>query len=268
MLFQSSYSLLVVATLAVFSANAPQAEAHSWVNCVDWRPDSKNDWLRGECMSTARRFPLGRPFGSLDSASPNRHYQQDRKNPDKALPCSNGKAGYEPGSDETRAQNPKDAYGGKYGKMTITAVGSQLCVRWPAKNHAKEYKVPDVQINLAPHSGKDPSQQELIKHKVVDLPYNNCAKEGGDDDKRPCGGCFTVPERPSGVYLLQWRWRLNTREWYTSCADIKIGSKNEIPQRSSSKNRSKRNAPKKNASKKNAPKKNAPKKNTSKKKKN
>ncbi|KAF9962966.1 hypothetical protein BGZ70_007744 [Mortierella alpina] len=181
---------------------------------------------------------------------------QDKKNPNGALPCSNGRAGSERGSDETRAELPIGAYGGKkFGGMTVTAVGSQLCVRWPAKNHAKEYKVPNVQINLAPKSGKDPSQQELLRHKVIDLPYNNCAKQGGDD-KRPCGGCFTVPKRAQGIYVLQWRWQLNRGEWYTSCADIEIGSKNNISQKS----KPKTNGPKKNPSKKNHSKKNASKK--------
>ncbi|KAF9987502.1 hypothetical protein BGZ75_000545 [Mortierella antarctica] len=222
MVLKSSFTILVAATLAVFSANTPQAEAHSWAECVDWRfTGKKNDWSDkgGKCMGYARRFPLGHGFGTLDEASPNRHYMQYKSHPDTSPPCSNLKDGSERGSDETRASPPSKAYGGKFGRMTVTTVGSTLCVRWPSKTHAGEYKVPNVQIYLSKNSnGKDISQKELFKYKVADLPFSNCNK-GGNKDKRPCGGCFKVPTRASGIYLLQWRWMLNKNEWYTSCAE-------------------------------------------------
>ncbi|KAF9959592.1 hypothetical protein BGZ72_009322 [Mortierella alpina] len=224
MVLKSSFTFLVVATLAVFSTNAPQAEAHSWLDCLDWRFNGKKqDWSDkgGKCMGYARRFPLGKRFASLDSASPNRHYMQDKKNPNRALPCSNGRAGSEPGSDETRANNPSAAYNGRFGRMTITTVGSTLCARWPSKNHASESGVPNVQIHLSKRSGKDPTQAELLKNQIANLKYNNCNK-GGSSDSRPCGGCFKMPPRAPGIYLLQWRWMLNKNEWYTSCADIEI----------------------------------------------
>ncbi|KAF9344684.1 hypothetical protein BGX26_004039 [Mortierella sp. AD094] len=227
MVLKSTFTFVVVAALAVFST-APQAEAHSWADCIDWKFNTKKvDWTDkgGKCLGYARRFPLkNKGFGKLDSADPNRHYQQVHKNPNSALPCSNGRAGEEPGSDETRANPVTKAYGGKYGRMTVTSVGDTLCVRWPAKNHAKKNEPNNkVQINLSKvRNGKDISQQELLKNTVALLPYKNCMS-GSNEDLRACGGCFKVPVRASGVYLLQWRWMLNKNEWYTSCADIQIG---------------------------------------------
>ncbi|KAF9334867.1 hypothetical protein BG006_001337 [Podila minutissima] len=229
MVLKSTFTFLVVATLAVFTTT-PVVEAHSWADCIDWKFNNpkKPDWSDkgGKCIGYARRFPVGKTFGSLDSAWPSRHYQQVRKNPDSALACSNRKAGAEPGSDETRANPVTAAYGGKYGRMTVTTVGDTLCVRWPAKNHAAKNEPNGmVQINLSKvKNGKDISQKELLKNTIARLPYKNCMK-GSNEDRRACGGCFKVPVRASGVYLLQWRWMLNKNEWYTSCADIQIGGK-------------------------------------------
>ncbi|KAF9438817.1 hypothetical protein BGZ76_004417 [Entomortierella beljakovae] len=225
MVLKSTFAFVVVATLAIF---APQAEAHSWADCMDWKfKNTKNPkWKDGTCKGYARRFPLGKAFGSLDSAWPNRHYQQVNKSPNTALPCSNRRAGAEPGSDETRANPVSKAYGGKYGKMTITTVGDTLCVRWPSKNHAKKNEPNGkVQINLSKvKNGKDITQKELLKNTIALLSYKNC-DAGSNEDRRACGGCFKVPARAPGTYLMQWRWMLNKNEWYTSCADVYIGPK-------------------------------------------
>ncbi|KAI1318566.1 hypothetical protein EDD11_006256 [Mortierella claussenii] len=227
----STVTIVFLSTLSVLSLSSfgSVVEAHSWADCIDWKPkDPENPrWSDkdGHCEGYARRFPLNHAFGTLDSASPSRHYQQDHKNPDKAPPCSNGHWGKDKGSDETLADPPSDAYGGKYGQMTLTQVGATLCVRWPAKNHAESNEDDtEVQINLSKNvNGKDPSQQELLKNTIKLLPYKEC-DEASTTDKRPCGGCFEVPVRASGRYLLQWRWMLNPGEWYTSCADIEIGA--------------------------------------------
>ena len=106
--------------------------------------------------------------------------------------------------------------------MTVTSVGDTLCLRWPAKNHAQPWLIDKfVQINLSPVHGKDISQVELLQNTVARLDYTNCMP-GDDQDHKACGGCFTIPERDPGNYLLQWRWMLNQGEWYSSCADIKI----------------------------------------------
>ncbi|KAF9334868.1 hypothetical protein BG006_001338 [Podila minutissima] len=218
----SACTLLVISALALFTSTTP-VDAHSWAACIDWRfKHGKEAWGDddGECMGFARRFPLGKGFASLDHANPGRHYQQDG---DHAPACSDGEHGKDVGSNETRADPPEKAYGGKYGAMTVTSVGKKLCVRWPAKNHAEENESDKlmVLINLAKEGGKDPSQDVLTDSLVVGIPYKNCDK-GPVPDERPCGGCFTVPSRAPGIYTLQWRWMLNKGEWYTSCADIKI----------------------------------------------
>ncbi|KAG0366558.1 hypothetical protein BC939DRAFT_442612 [Gamsiella multidivaricata] len=223
----TTYTAILVSALAVFSSYTPQAEAHSWMDCVDWKFNnpSKPDWSDkgGKCVGYARRYPIGKPFASLDSADPSRHYQQ-AGNPNTALPCSDHKHGKDVGSDETLARIPSAAYGGKWGRMTMTSVGDTLCVRWPAKNHAEHNEDNTVvQINLSKNkNGADPTQQQLLQNTIARLPYKNCGS-ASTPDKRPCGGCFKVPVRASGIYLLQWRWMLNPGEWYTSCADIQIG---------------------------------------------
>ncbi|KAG0053513.1 hypothetical protein BGZ83_000930 [Gryganskiella cystojenkinii] len=239
MVLKSTFTIIAVAALAIFTATPQTAEAHSWADCVDWKfkkssdgraGSTGQDWgdNSGKCNGYARRFPLGKAFGSLDSASPNRHYMQDRKHPSTALPCSNRRAGDEPGSDETRANPVSKAYGGKYGKMTVVKAGGVLCVRWPAKNHAKKDEVKrNVFINWAKISNnKDLSQTALTNANIAKLPYWNC-KPGKNEDRRACGGCFAVPKSSPGTYLLQWRWMLNKdkkhgEEWYTSCADVQV----------------------------------------------
>ncbi|KAF8969760.1 hypothetical protein BGZ46_010627 [Entomortierella lignicola] len=222
---------VLVAALAILSSSnlTPAVEAHSWMDCVNWKFNSnkKQDWSDkgGKCKGYARRFPVNKGFGTLDSADPSRHYQQ-AGNPNTALPCSDHKHGRDVGSDETLANPPSKAYGGKWGPMTVTKVGDTLCARWPAKNHAEKNEDDTiVQINLSKtRNGKDITQQELLKNTIAKLKYKNCGS-ASTTDKRPCGGCFKVPVRASGIYLLQWRWMLNPGEWYTSCADIQIGGK-------------------------------------------
>ncbi|KAF9130476.1 hypothetical protein BGW39_003023 [Mortierella sp. 14UC] len=229
MLFSTTtYTTILAATLAIISlSSVPTVQAHSWADCIKWKfnhSGGKQDWTNkgGKCLGYARRFPLGKEFGSLDQVDPSRHYQQ-AGNPNTALPCSDHKHGRDVGSDETRANPPSAAYGGKYGAMTVTSVGDTLCVRWPAKNHAeKNEDNTQVQINLSKNKdSKDPTQQELLKNTVALLPYKNC-NANSNSDRRACGGCFKVPVRAQGTYLLQWRWELNKGEWYTSCADIQI----------------------------------------------
>jgi len=64
----------------------------------------------------------------------------------------------------------------------------------------------------------------LLQNTIALLPFKNC-DAGSNEDRRACGGCFKVPARAPGTYLMQWRWMLNKNEWYTSCADVYIGAK-------------------------------------------
>ncbi|KAF9406657.1 hypothetical protein BGZ94_003011 [Podila epigama] len=223
MLFRNT--LIASATLAFL---ATVIEAHSWADCVDWRfNDPKKPGWRdsdGKCFGWARQYPITSKakFGDLDSASPNRHYQQD---PDDFTPCSDGRRGVEPGADETRKNPISKAYGGRFGTMASVKAGDEICVRWPAKNHA----VPNeddrgVFINMpSTILNKDPTQSEFNKMNIAKLKYKNCNHIKGDTDHTPCGGCFTVPaNRTPGTYVVQWRWELNDDEWYTSCWDLAV----------------------------------------------
>ncbi|KAF9921016.1 hypothetical protein FBU30_008987 [Linnemannia zychae] len=198
-LTHSTLTVVLFSALFIFSHIT---EAHSWADCINWIPKDPSDphWGPddGECKGYARRYPLNEEFGALDHASPSRHYQQahdkDDKDAIKALPCSDRKHGKDVGSDETRANPVEAAYGGKWGSITQTRVGSTLCIRWPAKNHAEDNEDDTkVEINLAKSEGDDPTQQELLKNKIAELEYKNC-DEAKNSDRRPCGGCFKVPD--------------------------------------------------------------------------
>ncbi|KAG0000547.1 hypothetical protein BGZ80_005134 [Entomortierella chlamydospora] len=246
MLFSSisKAGLALIATSIILSFTTP-VESHSYVDCVDWRfKNPKNpSWSdkNGVCHGYARRFPLkAKPFAKLDSDDPNRHYQQTHKNPDAdhALPCSNGKVGEEPGADETMAHpvtaaySGKDKRGRKTGAMTTAKVGDELCIRWPAKNHAvpSEKNNPvTIAFSKDANPTKDPSQQDFLHNIVATLNYKNCTDKGKNTDIWPCGGCFKIPKSVKpGYHVMQWRWMLNGdsgKEHYTSCADIKVLAK-------------------------------------------
>ncbi|KAK3845201.1 MAG: hypothetical protein J3R72DRAFT_436219 [Linnemannia gamsii] len=228
MLFRNS----VIAS-AAFALVATMVEAHSWADCVDWRfnDPAKKGWRAtdGKCFGWARQYPInsGVSFGGLDSFSPSRHYQQSTSD---FLPCSDHRHGVEPGADETR-QNPiSKAYGGRFGAMAQATAGQRMCVRWPAKNHAKKDEPNNrVMINM-PQTilNKDPNQSGFTAANIAKLDYKDCNQIEGDTDRTPCGGCFDVPAGLStGTYVIQWRWMLNNDEYYTSCWDLQVAGKTD-----------------------------------------
>ncbi|KAG0255199.1 hypothetical protein BG011_005289 [Mortierella polycephala] len=231
---------LIVASFIVLLTQTPSVESHSYADCIDWRfSNKKNSWSdkNGACHGYARRFPVkAKAFAKLDSDWPNRHYQQSRSSKDSlsALACSDGKQGKEPGADETlgkpvtSAYSGKDKRGRKTGAMTQTKPGGQLCIRWPAKNHAvKNEKNQPVTIALSGRNpSKDPTQKQFLNNVIAKLDYKNCTDKGSNTDIWPCGGCFKLPSNlKTGYYSMQWRWKLNSNEFYTSCADINVRAK-------------------------------------------
>ncbi|KAF9079619.1 hypothetical protein BGX23_003594 [Mortierella sp. AD031] len=237
------FTTLSKATLAIFAASlilllTQQANAHSYADWIDCHfKDPKNpSWSdkNGACFGYARRFPLKvKPFAKLDSDGPNRHYQQSHKDPDPnhSLACSDGKQGEEPGADETTGNptsavyNGKDKRGRKTGVQTVSYPGGELCIRWPAKNHAvPNEKTQSVTIALFEvNPKKDPTQLQFLDNIIVKLNYKNCSDTKLNTDIWPCGGCFKLPTnlKPGNV-VMQWRWKHNSNEWYTSCADINV----------------------------------------------
>ncbi|KAF9288271.1 hypothetical protein BGZ88_008255 [Linnemannia elongata] len=238
-LFNNAFKTLFVTLIAsLIVLLVHKAEAHSYADCIDWRfMDPKNpSWSdkNGACFGYARRFPLNtKPFAKLDSDGPNRHYQQSHKNPDPnhSLACSDGKQGEEPGADETMgnpisaAYNGKDKRGRKTGRQTVSKPGGELCIRWPAKNHAvpNEKNLPVIIALSEVNPKKDPTQLQFLDNIIAKLNYKNCTEKGKNTDIWPCGGCFKLPTnlKPGNV-VMQWRWKLNSNEWYTSCADIEV----------------------------------------------
>jgi len=219
-----------------------KVESHSWADCVDWRPHIADkaapfDAGDGKCYGWPRRFPYKAdvPFAYLDSSSPNRHYDQGDPSTSKgaaAPACSDGVHGQEPGADETMPHPVSLAYTGTWGPMTVKTQGDTMCIRWPANNHAvaseKDWLVRIGLSGLNPLSDPPQSFFNNQSNIVATMPFKNCAplnKSASDATKiQPCGGCFTIPHMlQPGMYVMQWRWRLNTPpEWYTSCLDIKI----------------------------------------------
>lgn len=232
---------IFVTIFAILLLHSPLVKSHSYVDCVDWRfKKGSNSWndKSGSCFGYARRFPLkAKPFAKLDSDYPNRHYQQSHKKPDTALPCSDGTEGKEPGANETMAHpwslayRRKDEHGRRTGRQTVTRPGGLLCIRWPAKNHAVKNEVNNpVRISISPHANEqsDPTQQEFLGKDffAADLNYKNCTNKNRKTDIWPCGGCFSVPQDiTTGNHVMQWRWKLNKNEYYTSCADLKVLAK-------------------------------------------
>jgi hypothetical protein len=121
-----------------------------------------------------------------------------------------------------------DKRGRKVGVQTVSHPGGQLCIRWPAKNHAvKDEKNQPVTIALSEvNPTKDPTQLQFLSNIITNLNYKNCSDTNLNTDIWPCGGCFKLPTTlKPGNFVMQWRWKLNSNEWYTSCADIDVRAK-------------------------------------------
>lgn len=239
----TSFSVIFwIAWTGMLSCFCCRVESHSWADCVDWRPHVTDKAAPfgagdGKCYGWARRFPYKAdvPFAYLDSASPNRHYDQGDPSTSKgatAPACSDGVHGQEPGADETMSHPVSLAYTGTWGAMTVKTQGDTMCIRWPANNHAvaseKDWLVRIGLSGVNPLSDPPQSFFNNQSNIIATMPFKNCApldKSARDATKiQPCGGCFTIPPMlQPGMYVMQWRWRLNTPpEWYTSCLDIKI----------------------------------------------
>jgi len=236
----------------------------SYLDCTDWRfgNGQNNTWLDGEgtCAGYPRRFsPTREPYGLFDGYNSYRYFRQYLQDPlikgyaDSKPPCSQfdrpGGDGYTiVGSDETKANPVSDAYqpnvdpdGYGFGGITTVQVGQKLCMRWPSKNHG--YFLPDgslynkVYVNwaLVPDV-PDPLTQSVFNYSQIVVPFKNCPQLGlpsdndpnglNGTDRAPCGGCFQVPSRAAGSYLVQWRFQANPLECYASCSDVVVLSAN------------------------------------------
>ncbi|KAG9066849.1 hypothetical protein KI688_012761 [Linnemannia hyalina] len=123
------------------------------------------------------------------------------------------------------AYHGKDKHGRKTGVQTVSKPGGELCIRWPAKNHAiPSEKNQPVTVALSKmNPQKDLTQLQFLDNIIAELNYKNCTDKGKDTDIWPCGCCFKLPTKlKPGNVVMQWRWKLNSNEFFTSCADINI----------------------------------------------
>ncbi|KAG0302257.1 hypothetical protein BGZ98_007658 [Dissophora globulifera] len=256
-------TICALAAAVIVALMTSTSEAHSWIDCTDWRiTNKKTPWAAnsGHCVAWGRQFPMktdkksGKqtvtaPFGKLDSADPNRHYQQ---NPKDFTSCSDRKHGREPGADESRKNPITSSYGNKFGVMATATPGQEICLRWPAKNHAVSSETKMAHRSFVfwdpkpvTAGTKDPTEKQFYgknsdaytkannggqpqtsgnPYFIKELAYNDCSVIKGNTDLTPCGGCFNVPKtaKAGSIYMFHWRWQLNPNEFYTSCWDIKI----------------------------------------------
>jgi hypothetical protein len=222
---------------------------HSYVECADWRFSTNytsrtkgQGWAEneGKCVGYARKWPAKRnlAFGHYDNVWPGYKVQGGNGgdtvqfNPNNDVPCyvqsrTNPITGsYAPNND--------------YGAMVVTSPGKKLCFKWSGRNHADNGETCDgapsangyscpVYVNWAPTANVDPTQAVLSQNNVAILDFSDCSRQSGyNNADRPCGGCFTVPQRSPGIYTVQWRWALNQQgqwpETYATCMDIQVES--------------------------------------------
>lgn len=240
---------------------AAPVEAHSWVECANWRftdvtaydDVSKQDFTdsAGSCVGYARRFPQSlKEFGKSDEMWRYRHwaYRQDIANKPTCRPRDDENGG----SIETRVTNVAELYspnrdgnfpvgdGGSFGSMSPDVrVGDNVCWRWPGKNHAglglgtTPTHVGDdsmVKVLWSPTAGTDPSQSIMYANEIAQIPFRRCKpgrassgdQTGVGSELAHCGGCFKVPQREPGTYLVQFSWTLNVNEVYSTCIDYTV----------------------------------------------
>jgi len=237
--------LLLLAVLAV------GASAHSWLDCSNWKLKTgfiSNSAARfadadGTCDGYARRFEVGiKPFGKMDEVQFFRHYVQGSNTAAcRHTSGTSSSSGSNEGQSSPRssAYSPnRNTYGQAYGKMAQVYAGDPICWRWPAKNHMAHVNVATNMVEVywddTPNRATELTQAQLMSKGIyASLPFANCPVPGvpssGDQtgvgsELRPCGGCFTVPQKSAGIYTVQWRWPFKSgdSETYTSCADIEI----------------------------------------------
>eukprot|EP01098_Paradermamoeba_levis_P001810 TRINITY_DN1207_c0_g2_i5.p1 TRINITY_DN1207_c0_g2~~TRINITY_DN1207_c0_g2_i5.p1 ORF type:complete len:319 (+),score=107.09 TRINITY_DN1207_c0_g2_i5:36-959(+) len=209
---------LFVATLLV--AFVCQVFGHSFLTCTDYRPpaglhsgissEPGIDKGQSSCYARPRNFQYflqqkdgytHRPVGTGFSCDPQK---QQRTNPLRAAYSATDKpyAQYKPGRD--------------------------VCVEWPARNHAKGFNGPYaggfncLVFMVRVNNGADVNQDQFNAAKVAEFPYSDCSPDGTSND-RPCRGCFKVPANtPVGNYTFQWTWEFNNDEWYSTCWDAEV----------------------------------------------
>jgi hypothetical protein len=220
----TTMSTASLALVAVISQQ--QAEAHSWMDCVQ---------LEG---TTCRGYPRG--WGNIYNIANNVYAQDTGRDNRPGKPVSAGLAcdareKFNPTTDKSSAAAYlANMYPANY-PHTKFAPGQQVTMRWPAKNHATVGEQRGVQVFFSkpytPATGAADDFSNVVdksswvaKYPALDVTFTNCSPNQSGVDAAPCTGTFTVPVdlQPGALYTMMWWWEFNQGEFYNTCADVEI----------------------------------------------
>jgi hypothetical protein len=214
------------ASLAFVAAMSQQADAHSWMDCVQ---------LEG---TTCRGYPRG--WGNIYNIANNVYAQDTGRDNRPGKPVSAGlscneKEKFNPTTDtSSAAAYLANMYPANYPHTTF-APGQRVTMRWPAKNHATVGEQRGVQVFFSkpytPATGAADDFSNVVdkaswvaKYPALDVTFTNCSPNQAGVDAAPCTGTFTVPVdlQPGALYTMMWWWEFNQGEFYNTCADVEI----------------------------------------------
>lgn len=196
-----------------------RAGAHSWLDCLNWDDATMSckGYPRG--WATKRAEPFGQDVG--------RDSQPGASITEAAggLLC--------PGSERAGA----NAYTTQYPRA-ILPVGSELMLRWPAKNHANVNAGPGtVEMLIARTPDTDDfshitsksawlasctARGGICQRPFASHPQNaDCQTPGVD--RAECKATYKLPTDLSpGTYTIMWWWEFNPGQYYNSCAEVQV----------------------------------------------
>jgi len=183
------------------------ANAHSWVQCADYKVADAKNWDVSQCKGYARNYGTAFQWANyVFGADVGYNYI-----PTENKPCRDPLAA--------------DSYSTTYPAASY-AIGQKVCLAWPAKNHVaasctNQY-IPDHGVKVyrsERNSTTDPTMSGFRKNLVADLGaasgengkgFQNCPLFCENPDKAFCEGCFTVPKIDPGKYTFIWVWAFNS----------------------------------------------------------
>ncbi|EGC38340.1 hypothetical protein DICPUDRAFT_45887 [Dictyostelium purpureum] len=197
----------------LFLFNILKIQAHSFMSCVNWDFGSKS------CQAYPRnyKFHVDQGDGFL--------FQRGKFT--KPHPTELGQAC---GPVQRRTNPISLQYSQKY-PMGQFQPGQTICPQWPARNHANQLRAGTVSFYLSNKMSSsdmvDNDQSVFFNNPVHSSAFGNCSKYYENTNNSTCTSCFKLPNNvQSGLYVLQFFWEFNPKEYYLTCADIIIGGAN------------------------------------------
>ncbi|KAM9996350.1 hypothetical protein ACTFIY_002554 [Dictyostelium cf. discoideum] len=186
-------------------------ESHSFMKCVDW------DFGSNSCAAYPRNYRFYEQQGD--------GFLFQRGKFTKPYPTELGQSC---GPAQRRSSSITNLYSSKHPMGNFQA-GQKICPQWPARNHATALRAGTVSFYLSPKmtsdAPADPSQDVFFQHSIHSSPFGNCTKYYENTNNATCTACFDLPMDISpGLYILQFFWEFNPKEYYLTCADIMISS--------------------------------------------